>query len=62
MIKTRGKIQAVNFNYQYFLCDLNHELSEIEIFLLTHPQSTLKCEFVQAITRVMYIHTILMAI
>lgn len=48
---TSETVQAVNFNYQYFLLDLDQELSEFEIPLLTHPQLTLRCEFIQTITR-----------
>ena len=49
--KTGEKVQAINFNYQYFLFDLDEELPKVEIPLFTHPQITLKCEVIQTITR-----------
>ena len=45
------KCKPINFNYQYFLFDLDEELPEVEIPLFTHPQLTLKCEVIQTITR-----------
>ena len=49
--KTGEKVQAINFNYQYFLFDLDEELPEVDIPLFTHPHLTLKCEAIQTIMR-----------
>ncbi|MBS3198298.1 glycosyltransferase [Turicibacter bilis] len=52
LMTTEGEsVHAINFNYQYFLLEMNCELTSLEIPLLTHPEFSLQCNFVQTMIR-----------
>lgn len=52
LIATSGEsVHAINFNYQYFLLDMNDQLRNLEIPLVTSPEFSLQCHFVQTVIR-----------